>query len=157
MARQLRLRRGGGALGGLRARRPRRRRRARRAREAAGARADRLPRHVGAGRAASGLNADAAVLGYWQDREPLEALETAAAADDLGYRELWVGEMATFDAFTLAAAIGARTERIELCVGPLAVGVRDPMAMAMGVASVAALSDGRPVHLAIGASSPVVV
>src|SRR4051812_50096259 len=31
------------------------------------------------------------------------------------------------------------------------------MAMAMGVASVASLSGGRPVHLAIGASSPVVV
>src|SRR4051794_30293239 len=158
MARQLRLRRGGGALGGLRARRARRRRRAGRPREAAGARADRLPRHVGARRAAAGLTADAAVLGYWQDREPLEALETATLADALGYGELWVGEMATFDAFALAAAIAARTsERLELCVGPLAVGVRDPMAMAMGVASVAALGGGRPVHLAIGASSPVVV
>ena len=104
------------------------------------------------------MKADAAVLGYWQDSDPLEALETAAAADELGYRELWVGEMATFDAFALAVAIGARTsERLSLTVGPLAVGVRDPMAMAMGVASVAALSGGRPVHLAIGASSPVVV
>ena len=103
------------------------------------------------------MTADAAVLGYWQDRDPLEALETASLADELGYRELWVGEMATFDAFALASAIGGRTSRIELCVGPLAVGVRDPMAMAMGVASVAALSGGRAVHLAIGASSPVVV
>src|SRR3989442_637279 len=64
--------------------------------------------------------------------------------------------MATFDAFALATAIGARTKRIALTVGPLAVGVRDPMAMAMGVASVAAVS-GRSVNLAIGASSPVVV
>lgn len=101
---------------------------------------------------------DAAVLGYWQDRDPLEALATAAAADELGYRELWVGEMATFDAFALAAAIGARTSpRLGLTVGPLAVGVRDPMAMAMGTASVAALSEGREVGLAIGASSPIVV
>jgi probable F420-dependent oxidoreductase len=97
-----------------------------------------------------------AVLGLWQDRDPLEALETAELADRLGYRELWVGEMATFDAFALAAAIGARTEQIALTVGPLAVGVRDPMAIAMGIASVAALCD-RPVHAAIGASSPVVV
>jgi probable F420-dependent oxidoreductase len=96
------------------------------------------------------------VLGLWQDRDPLEAFETAALADALGYPELWIGEMATFDAFALAAAIGARTDRIALTVGPLAVGVRDPVAMAMGVATVAA-SCGRPVHLAIGASSPVVV
>lgn len=96
------------------------------------------------------------VLGLWQDRDPLEALETARLADELGFPELWIGEMATFDAFALAAAIGERTERIPLTVGPLAVGVRDPMAMAMGVASVAALSR-RPVHLALGSSSPVVV
>jgi probable F420-dependent oxidoreductase len=64
--------------------------------------------------------------------------------------------MATWDAFALAAAIAARTEAIELCVGPLATAVRDPVAMAMGVASVAAVA-GRPVHLAIGSSSDVVV
>jgi probable F420-dependent oxidoreductase len=96
------------------------------------------------------------VLGLWQDRDPLEALETAEIADALGYRMLWIGEMATFDAFALATAIAERTERIALTVGPLAVGVRDPMALAMGVATVAAIA-GRPVHLAIGASSPVVV
>jgi probable F420-dependent oxidoreductase len=96
------------------------------------------------------------VLGLWQDREPLEALDTARIADGLGYPELWIGEMATFDAFALATAIGLQTERIALTVGPLAVGVRDPMAIAIGVASVAAVC-GRPVHIAIGASSPVVV
>jgi probable F420-dependent oxidoreductase len=96
------------------------------------------------------------VLGLWQDRDPLEALETAVIADELGYPMLWIGEMATFDAFALAAAIAERTERIALTVGPLAVGVRDPMALAMGVATVSAVG-GRRVHLAIGASSPVVV
>jgi probable F420-dependent oxidoreductase len=96
------------------------------------------------------------VLGLWQDRDPLEALETARIADELGYPALWIGEMATFDAFALASAIAERTEQIALTVGPLAVGVRDPVALAMGVATVAAVSS-RPVHLAIGASSPVVV
>ena len=64
--------------------------------------------------------------------------------------------MATWDAFALATAIAERTESIELCVGPLATAVRDPMAMAMGVASVAAVAR-RPVHLAIGSSSQMVV
>jgi probable F420-dependent oxidoreductase len=96
------------------------------------------------------------VLGLWQDRDPLEAVETAEIADALGYPMLWIGEMATFDAFALGTAIAERTERIALTVGPLAVGVRDPMALAMGVATVASIGN-RPVHLAIGASSPVVV
>jgi probable F420-dependent oxidoreductase len=95
-------------------------------------------------------------LGYWQDRDPLEALETASIADDLGYRDLWLGEMATFDAFALATAVGLRTSRIALTIGPLAVSVRDPVMLAMGVATVAAVT-GRRTDLAIGSSSPFVV
>lgn len=95
-------------------------------------------------------------LGLWQDRPAGEALLTARAADELGYGELWVGEMATYDAFALATAIGLATGRIGLTVGPLAVAVRDPMMIAMGVASVSDLV-GRPVNVAVGTSSPLVV
>jgi probable F420-dependent oxidoreductase len=95
-------------------------------------------------------------LGYWQDRDPMEAVATARLVDAIGYRDLWIGEMATFDAFALATAVGSTATSVSLTIGPLAVAVRDPAAMAMGVASVAALT-GRPVDLAIGTSSPVVV
>ncbi|MFG3438088.1 LLM class F420-dependent oxidoreductase [Nonomuraea sp. NPDC047897] len=95
-------------------------------------------------------------LGLWQDRPAEEALLTARAADELGYPALWVGEMATYDAFALATAIGLATDRIGLTVGPLAVAVRDPMMIAMGVASVASLT-GRRVDVAVGTSSPMVV
>lgn len=96
------------------------------------------------------------VLGYWQDRPPAENVEIARNADALGYGELWLGEMATYDAFALATAIGLQTTQITLTIGPLAVAVRTPMTMAMGVASVAALT-GRPTRLALGTSSTVVV
>ncbi|MFE0149223.1 LLM class F420-dependent oxidoreductase [Nonomuraea sp. NPDC059007] len=95
-------------------------------------------------------------LGLWQDRPAEEALATARAADALGYPSLWVGEMATYDAFALATAIGLATGRIGLTVGPLAVTVRDPMTIAVGAASVAALT-GRRVDVALGTSSPLVV
>lgn len=95
-------------------------------------------------------------LPYWQDRDPLDALLVAEAADKLGFDRLWIGEMATFDAFALATAIGQAPGRIPLCIGPLAVAVRSPMTIAMGVASVAALT-GRPVDIALGTSSTVVV
>jgi probable F420-dependent oxidoreductase len=95
-------------------------------------------------------------LGIWQDRPAREALLTAAAADEHGFGELWIGEMATYDAFALATAVGLRTRSIGLTVGPLAVAVRDPMMLAMGAASVSDLI-GRDIRLALGTSSPRVV
>jgi probable F420-dependent oxidoreductase len=96
------------------------------------------------------------VLPYWLDRPALEALEIARNAEAAGVPELWVGEMLAFDAFALAAAIAAQTTRITLWVGPLAIGVRDPVSLARGIASVSVLG-GRGANLALGASTPTVV
>jgi probable F420-dependent oxidoreductase len=101
-------------------------------------------------------HADAVVLPYWLDRPAGEALAIARAAERLGYAELWIGEMATFDAFALGAAIARETQRIALTLGPLALGVRSPVALALGAGSVSELG-GRPVRLALGASSPAIV
>lgn len=97
-----------------------------------------------------------AVLPYWLDRPDEEAVEIAEEADRLGFDTLWIGEMATFDAFALATAIGLRTTTIGLRIGPLAAGVRSPVALALGVSSVATLT-GRHVDIALGASSPTIV
>jgi probable F420-dependent oxidoreductase len=64
--------------------------------------------------------------------------------------------MATFDAFALGAAIARETQRIALTLGPLALGVRSPVALALGAGSVSELG-GRPARLALGASSPAIV
>jgi len=96
------------------------------------------------------------VMPFWLDRPDEEAVAIATAAEQAGIETAWVGEMASFDAFALATAIGLRTERMRLKVGPLAISVRSPAAIALGVASVATLSD-RPVDVALGASSPVIV
>jgi probable F420-dependent oxidoreductase len=96
------------------------------------------------------------VAPFWLDRPDTEAVDIAVAARHHGYRRMWIGEMATFDAFALATAIGIRAPGMRLTVGPLAVGVRTPVALALGVASVAALT-GAEVGLALGASSPAIV
>ncbi len=96
------------------------------------------------------------VLGEWLDRPIAADLDVALAADRLGFPEVWIGEMAKLDAFALGAAVMARTATIEPCLGPLAVTVRSPAQIAMGAATVAAVGGGRPVHLAIGTSSPTV-
>jgi len=100
--------------------------------------------------------AHAVVLPFWLRAPASEALEIAREAERLGYAELWIGEMATFDAFALGAAIARETARIALTLGPLALGVRSPVALALGAGSVSELG-GRPARLALGASSPAIV
>ena len=97
-----------------------------------------------------------AVLPYWLDRPDEEALEVASAASDAGLPAVWIGEMASFDAFALATAIGQRTPGLRLKIGPLAIGVRSPVAIALAASSVASLT-GSEVDIALGASSPLIV
>jgi probable F420-dependent oxidoreductase len=96
------------------------------------------------------------VTPFWLDRPPSEALDIAVAADEAGFGTLWIGEMAMFDAFALATAVGLRTSGISLRIGPLAVGVRSPVALALGLSTVVAAT-GRRAGLALGASSPRIV
>src|SRR4051812_12642083 len=95
------------------------------------------------------------VLPFWLDRPDEEALDIAAEVEAAGLETLWIGELVSFDAFALATAIGTRTS-LRLKVGPLAVGVRSPVSIALGASSVATLT-GRDVGVALGASSPVMV
>jgi probable F420-dependent oxidoreductase len=107
--------------------------------------------------AAAGERSDLQVVApYWLDRPDEEVLEIAVEATRNGFDTMWLGEMATFDAFALATAVGLRAPGLALKIGPLAVGVRSPVALALGVASVATLT-GAHVDLALGASSPDIV
>lgn len=94
------------------------------------------------------------VLGQWLDRSIEADLQVAIWADQLGYRQLWVPEMAKVDAPAFASIAAARTDQIELVLGPLAVTVRSPVQIAMAAATVAAT--GRATHLALGTSSSLV-
>jgi probable F420-dependent oxidoreductase len=97
----------------------------------------------------------AVTLPYWLDRPPGEALELVANVEAFGIGELWLGEMATFEAFSLAGAIAATTTIPRLVVGPLPVTLRDPAMLAMGLGTLCEVAR-RPVHLALGASTPTV-
>jgi probable F420-dependent oxidoreductase len=95
-------------------------------------------------------------LPFWLDRPDEEALGVALSARAAGLGAVWIGEMATYDAFALATAIGHRAPGLALRVGPLAVGARSPVALALGASSVASLTGSR-VDIALGASSPAIV
>jgi probable F420-dependent oxidoreductase len=97
-----------------------------------------------------------AVLPFWLDRPDDEAIDIALAAGEAGLRALWIGEMATFDAVALATAIGLRAPGLRLKIGPMAIGVRSPVSIALAASSVATLT-GCHVDVALGASSPAIV
>jgi probable F420-dependent oxidoreductase len=97
-----------------------------------------------------------AALPFWLDRPDDEALDIARETQGAGLGTLWIGEMATFDAIALATAVGHRAPGLRLKIGPLAIGVRSPVSIALGVSSVAALT-GSHVDVALGASSPTIV
>ena len=94
------------------------------------------------------------VLGQWLDR-PLQAdLDVAVMADELGYTELWVPEMAKADSPSMAAVIAERTDQIALTLGPLPVTVRSSVQIAIALQTVALT--GRRVNVALGTSSSLV-
>ena len=95
-------------------------------------------------------------LPLWLDRPDAEALDIAQTAREVGLGTLWIGEMANFDGFALATAIGLRTPGLHLKVGPLPISVRNPVSVALGASSVASLT-GSSVDVALGASSPLIV
>lgn len=94
------------------------------------------------------------VLGQWLDKPIGADLELALRAEELGYAELWVPEMAKVDAPAFAATVAAQTEHIDLTLGPLAVTVRSSVQIAVAIATVAA--SGRHVNVALGTSSNLV-
>ena len=95
-------------------------------------------------------------LPFWLDRPDEEALDVALAAREARFDTLWIGEMATYDAFALATAVGHRVPGLHMKLGPLALGVRSPVTLALGASSVASLT-GSDVDIALGASSPAIV
>jgi probable F420-dependent oxidoreductase len=94
------------------------------------------------------------LVGIRTDADPARSLDLAILADLLGFREVMVGEATGHDAFALATAMGRGRARIT--VGPLPAAVRDPVTIARGAASVAALT-GRRVDVALSASTSTVV
>lgn len=96
------------------------------------------------------------VAPYWLDRPDNEVVGIALEAERNGFGTMWLGEMATYDAFSLATAVGLRTERIGLRIGPLPISVRTPVSVAMGVSSVSDLARS-VAGIGLGGSSPFIV
>lgn len=79
-------------------------------------------------------------------------VRTAELADEFGYEVMSIAEGWAFDSLLVLAEAAARTRRIRLAAGVLSVWSRSPGAIAMGAATMHAISGGRFI-LGLGAST----
>jgi probable F420-dependent oxidoreductase len=78
-------------------------------------------------------------------------------AEDLGYREAWLAEVAGPEAFTTAAAVAAATRSMDVGIAVAGAYTRTPAVLAMAAASVGDLLGERRLALGIGSSSETIV
>jgi F420-dependent oxidoreductase-like protein len=96
-------------------------------------------------------------MGYAQPgTNPLELLELAREAEQLGYASAWAAEAWGVDAITPLAWLGAQTERIGLGTAIMQLPGRSPANAAMTAATLDLLSGGRFL-MGLGTSGPQVV
>jgi F420-dependent oxidoreductase-like protein len=95
------------------------------------------------------------MLGYW-GADPWDPIDLVLAAEGLGYESVWTSEAYGSDAFSPLSWMGARTSRIKLGTGIVQLSARTPASLAMTVATIDHLSNGRLI-LGLGVSGPQVV
>src|SRR3954463_10486663 len=96
-------------------------------------------------------------MGYAQPgTSPLELLELAREAEQLGYDSAWAAEAWGVDAVTPLAWLGGQTERLKLGTAVLQNAGRSPANAAMTAVTLDLLSGGRFL-MGLGTSGPQVV
>ena len=95
-------------------------------------------------------------VGFSRGLEPLEIVECAVLAEELGYESAWVAEGHAGDQFAILTAIAMRTNRIQLGTAISSVFARTVPTIAMAAATVDLYSAGRFI-LGLGSSHKVQV
>jgi F420-dependent oxidoreductase-like protein len=98
----------------------------------------------------------ATIAGYWGAGPPADAPELFAAADRLGFDQIWTAEAWGSDAWTPLAWYGSRTSRVHLGTSVSQLSARPPTTLAMTAMTMDHLTGGR-VIVGIGTSNPQVV
>jgi len=96
------------------------------------------------------------IVPFWRDYDRKTTVRTAQLAEDLGYDSIWIPEAWAYEQFQLLAEIATRTKRIKLATGIANVFSRSPGLLAMSVATLDEISEGRAV-LGLGTSGKMVV
>src|SRR6185436_5978426 len=96
------------------------------------------------------------IVPFWKSYDRQTVLRIAELADDLGYDSIWVPEAWAYEQFQLLGEIATRTKRLKLATGIANVFSRSPGLLAMSIATLDEISEGRAV-LGLGTSGKLVV
>ena len=96
------------------------------------------------------------IVPFWKSYDRATVLRTAELADDLGFDSIWVPEAWAYEQFQLLAEIALRTKRLRLATGIANVFSRSPGLLAMSIATLDEISEGRAI-LGLGTSGRIVV
>jgi probable F420-dependent oxidoreductase len=91
-----------------------------------------------------------------QNLLPGQQLAYIRQAETSGYEGIWVPEVMGTDAFTILAAAAQVTQRLRLGTGIVPIYTRTPTLLAMTIATLDALANGRAV-LGLGVSSEIII
>ncbi len=97
-----------------------------------------------------------ALLAFWKDYDRKMYLRAAQLADELGYDSFWVPEAWGYEVFSLLTEMAVHTKNIKLGTGIANVFSRSPGLLAMSVATLDEVSEGRAM-LGIGTSAKRVI
>lgn len=96
------------------------------------------------------------IVPFWKGYDRAVVLRTARLADELGYDSIWVPEAWGYEQFQLLTEIALVTKRLRLGTGIANVFSRSPGLLAMSVATLDEISEGRAL-LGLGTSGKLVV
>ena len=96
------------------------------------------------------------IVPFWKSYDRKTELRTAALAEDLGYDSIWIPEAWGYEQFQLLTEVALATKRIRLATGIANVFSRSAGLLAMSVATLDEISEGRAI-LGLGTSGKLVV
>src|SRR5437867_2042745 len=91
------------------------------------------------------------IVPFWKSYDRKAVLRTAQLAEDLGYDSIWIPEAWAYEQFQLLTEIAVHTTRIKLANGIANVFSRSAGLLAMSVATLDEISEGRAI-LGLGTS-----
>ena len=96
------------------------------------------------------------IVPFWKSYDRRTVLRTAQLAEELGYDAIWVPEAWAYEQFQLLTEIAVATKRLRLATGIANVFSRSPGLLAMSIATLDEISEGRAI-LGLGTSGKLVV
>lgn len=96
------------------------------------------------------------IVPFWKNYDRRHVLRAAQLADDLAYDSIWIPEAWAYEQFQLLAEVAIHTRRLKVATGIANIFSRSAALLAMSVATLDEISEGRAI-LGLGTSGKLVV